>query len=102
MDIYLDYLKRVFQDKCVNTWAHHGPFLARRNMEIDPDVLKDMLKQMEHNNILLKVNRKYNLPGKEWIEEAERIGLIIVRESDVHSIEELEWSDNIFEALRDK
>jgi len=71
-------------------------------MEIDPDVLKDMLKQMEHNNILLKVNRKYNLPRKGWIEEAERVSLIIVRGSDVHSIEELEWSDNIFEALRDK
>lgn len=71
-------------------------------MEIAPDVLKDMLKQMEHNNILLEVNRKYNLPGQEWIEEAERICLKIVRGSDVHSIEELEWSDNIFEALRDK
>jgi len=102
LDLYLDCLKSVFQDKRVNTWAHPGHFLARQKMEIDSDALKDIMKQMMHNNILLEVNRKYNLPEKGWVEEAERIGLMIVRGSDVHSIEELEWSDNIFEALRDK
>jgi len=102
LDLYLDCLKRVFRDKRVNTWAHPGHLLERQNMEIDSDILKDIMKQMKHNNILLEVNRKYSLPGKEWVEEAERIGLKLVRGSDVHSIEELEWSDNIFEAFRDK
>jgi DNA polymerase (family 10)/putative hydrolase len=90
--LFLESLERVFQDRRVNTWAHPGRLPVRQNMEIDSDALQEIMKQMKHNNILLEVNRRYGLPKKEWVEEAKRIGLKLVRGSDVHSIEELELS----------
>ncbi len=87
--LYLKCLKKVIKNKYVNAWAHPGLFLQRTGFSLTVDELRGIFNLMKRHDVLLEVNRRYNLPEKEWINMASEMGVKTVRGSDVHSIEQL-------------
>jgi len=90
-ELYVRCLKRVIKNKYVNTWAHPGLFLRKHDINLDERNLKSVFKLMKNHDVLLEINRKYNLPEKSWIDIATTIGVKLVKGTDVHSITELDW-----------
>lgn len=89
LELYIKSLKKVIENKYVNAWAHPGLFLEKRNLKLPTHILIDILKSMKNNDVLLEVNMKYKLPKKEWIDLAIKVGVEIVKGSDVHDAEML-------------
>jgi DNA polymerase (family 10)/putative hydrolase len=86
---YLRSLRVVLSYVYVNTWAHPGLFITRRDLDLADRELKGLLELMKYHEILLEVNRRYNLPPARWLDFAAEAGVEIVRGSDIHSIDEL-------------
>jgi len=84
--LYVECLKKVIKNKYVNAWAHPGLFLQRTGFSLSVDELEEIFKLMKKYDVLLEINRKYNLPEKEWISIAMQRGVGVVRGGDVHNI----------------
>jgi len=89
-ELYINCLKKVVRNRYVNTWAHPGLFLERTGFNIGSDTLRDIFHLMQKNHVLLEINKKYSLPSRNWINLASKVGVITVRGSDVHKVEDLE------------
>jgi putative hydrolase len=89
IDLYIKQLKNVIRNEKVNAWAHPGLFLKRSNLEMDGRALMEILMLMKEKKVLLEVNRKYELPPENWRKLAEKIGVCVVKGSDVHELSEL-------------
>ena len=90
IDLYIKCLKNVLKKKYVNTWAHPGAFLLRRGLELPEKELIDIFKLIGKQNVLLEVNKKYNVPHRAWLDIAERYNVKTVKGNDIHSIGDLE------------
>lgn len=48
--------------------------------------LREILKMMKENSVLLEINSKYSAPPQSWIELANKMGVCTVRGSDIHKL----------------
>jgi len=85
LDIYLDSLKQVLKNKYVCTWAHPGAFLKKEGLELPEKELKTIFTLMNKKDILLEINKKYEVPKKKWKEIANEHNVQFVRGNDIHS-----------------
>ncbi len=89
--LYFETLIKVIRNKHVNAWAHPGLFLLRKNIFLSENELSLLFRMMSKYDVLLEINKKYELPKKSWIELAKQKGVKLVRGSDIHSIYELSY-----------
>jgi len=99
-DLYLKCLRKVIKNEFINAWAHPGLFLKKHNLEMDDGTLIDILRLVGENDVLLEVNRKYDLPPKYWSDFIGGMGIHVVRGSDIHSASELSITDSIVSEVR--
>jgi len=88
MEIYVESLKIALQNKYVNAWAHPGLFLQRNKVTLDECVLREIFKIMKNHDVLLEINKKYDLPPKNWLLIAKKYGVKLVKGNDLHSVED--------------
>lgn len=87
---YLSCLKSVLKNARINTWAHPGSFLRTINSALEEKELSKILQIMRKRKVLLEINRKHDLPEKEWLETAIENEVEFVNGSDIHSLADLE------------
>lgn len=88
LELYVKCLKEALKNPYVNTWAHPGT-LSFRKIDLPKSELEEIFALMKERDVLLEINRKYNLPKERWIRMAKAHGILTVRGSDVHGIEDL-------------
>lgn len=88
IDLYIESLNSVLRNKYVNTWAHPGAFLLRHGLELPEKELIKIFKLMREQDVLLEINRKYEVPIEKWMSIARRWNVGLVRGDDVHCIGE--------------
>lgn len=89
LDLYLKQFRKIVKNRFVNTWAHPGLFLKKHKLKIDEKDLLDILKLLKEKNVLLEINRKYDLPPKYWDNLIEKTKICKVRGSDIHNASEI-------------
>lgn len=89
LNLYIDSLSSVLENKYVNSWAHPCQFLKKEGFELSDNELEDIFFIMKKNDILLEINRKYSLPSKRWIDLAMNFKINFVCGSDVHDLNSL-------------
>jgi histidinol phosphatase-like PHP family hydrolase len=72
----------------LDTWAHPGLFLHKNELKLPEIELIKIFKLMSEYDVLLEINRKYNMPHETWYDIAEKYGVKKVFGNDIHSIEE--------------
>ena len=88
-ELYLKTLKKAIKNPFVNAWVHPGLFLKKTGFELKDEELNEVFGLMKEHEVLLEINKKYDLPPKHWIEQAKKMGVLLVRGNDTHSINEL-------------
>lgn len=91
-ELYVETLKNVLKNKYVNTWAHPGELLLKHDLKSPKGDLKKILELMHEHEVLLEINRKYNILTEDWINLVNDYNVKIVNGSDAHCIEELAMS----------
>lgn len=89
IDIYVDTLKHTFKNQYVCTWAHPGAFLKKHRLEIPERELKNIFSLMNKYDVLLEINKKYDVPEERWKEMANEYNVQFIRGSDIHNIHRL-------------
>lgn len=89
IDIYVDSLRSVLNNKQLNTWAHPCAFLEKKGLEIPPEQIIEILNLMKSRKVLLEINNKYGVPTPKWKDLAKTHGICLVKGSDVHNIESI-------------
>lgn len=95
INLYVDSLKNVLNNKYVNTWAHPGIFLEKKCLKIPDDQLIEILTSVANSKVLLEINSKYNMPPTKWINLAKKKEINFVIGNDVHNVESLCLNENI-------
>ncbi len=88
-ELYLKTLKKTIKNPFVNSWAHPGLFLNKTGFELKDEELGEIFELMKKHRVLLEINKKYELPPEQWIKQAKRKGVLLVRGNDTHSVNEL-------------
>lgn len=88
LQLYVQCLKTALKDPYVNAWAHPSTLSGRR---VDlPDIeLQEIFRLMRENEVLLEINRKYELPIEKWLQMAKIYDVKTVKGSDIHRIEDM-------------
>jgi len=87
VDTYLAALEIALTNPRVDIWAHPGLFLVRNNIVPDKDRIEHILELAVDNDVLIEINKKYNLPPKEWV-DIRMEGVTFVRGGDIHRLED--------------
>jgi len=87
VDMYLAALEIALANPRVDIWAHPGLFLVRNNIVLDVDRIAHILELAVDNDVLIEINKRYNLPLKEWLYALVE-GVMFVRGGDVHRVED--------------
>lgn len=87
---YIESLKSVLINPYINTWAHPGLFLRKHGLDLSDQDLCEIFRLLKTNNVLLEINRRYNVPDKKWITMAVTERVQFVQGGDCHCIKELE------------
>ena len=88
LGLYVKCLKSALNNPYVNAWAHPGT-LSGQKIDLPESVLPGIFRLMKEKEVLLEINRKYDLPKERWVKMAKRYGVRTVKGSDVHCIEDL-------------
>jgi putative hydrolase len=88
LELYVKCLKSALMNPYVNAWAHPGT-LSSRKIDLPEGELVEIFRLMREKEVLLEINRKYDLPKERWVEMAKRCGVRTVKGSDVHCIDDL-------------
>jgi DNA polymerase (family 10)/putative hydrolase len=94
IDLYKRCLEKIIKNDQINTWAHPGLFLEKYGLRLPESELIEIFKLMRKYDVLLEINRKYNLPPRTWLQLAEQYDVQKVVGNDVHCIEDLEIEKN--------
>jgi DNA polymerase (family 10)/putative hydrolase len=86
---YVSALKRALTYPEVDIWAHPGLFLAKSNFTLTDEEIAEILDIAKKNEVLIEINKKYNLPPTKWCEIGLKNGLKFVKGSDVHSVDDM-------------
>lgn len=89
LNIYLESLYTVLENRYVNTWAHPCAFLQKKKLELSDNELDEIFSCMQKKEVLLEVNRKYSLPSERWINLAKAHNISFVCGSDIHHLNSL-------------
>ena len=90
-NLYLSALEQVIQSDLCDVWAHPGLFLKRHpKIFLSPQELKHILMLMARHHVVMEINKKYDLPGRDWISLYKELHAgCVLRGSDVHRVEDL-------------
>lgn len=88
LELYVECLKEAINNPYVNAWAHPGT-LSYGIIDLPNRELSEIFSLMKEKEVLLEINRKYDLPKERWVRMAEKYGVKTVKGSDVHQIAEL-------------
>ncbi len=88
LELYVKCLKEALKNPYVNTWAHPGT-LSYKKIDLPESELEEIFALMKERDVLLEINSKYDLPKERWVRMAKEHGILTVRGSDVHRIEDL-------------
>jgi putative hydrolase len=88
LELYVKCLKKALKNPYVNAWAHPGT-LSHKKIDLPESDLDEIFALMRERDVLLEINRKYDLPKEKWIKVAKERGTLTVKGSDVHRIEDL-------------
>lgn len=89
LDLYVECIRKAIKNRFVNTWAHPGLFLKKNNLKINEKSLLDILKLLKRNDVLLEINRKYDLPPEDWNDPIKRLRINKINGNDIHSVSEI-------------
>jgi putative hydrolase len=89
IELYLNSLKVVLKNNYVNAWAHPGYFLSRQGLELPDKELMEIFSLLHRHNVLLEINKKYSLPPSHWLDLAKRLGVNLVKGSDIHNVNDI-------------
>jgi len=96
---YFNALYEVIQSGQVDAWSHPGLFFKNNpSLFLSDEQLKAIFEVVEKNNILIEINKKYNLPLHNWWEiiESTISKELFVRGSDIHDVNMLSSSKDTF------
>jgi len=88
LELYVKCLKSALMNPYVNAWAHPGT-LSGQKIDLPARSLAEVFILMKEREVLLEINRKYDLPKERWVKMAKRYGVKTVKGSDAHCIEDL-------------
>lgn len=86
LDLYINCLKKIIKNSFVCAWAHPGLFLRKHNFGLDNRVLLYILELLKEHDVLLEMNRRYDLPPEHWRDIIKMQKVYEVNGNDVHSI----------------
>ncbi len=87
-ELYVKCLKSALKNPYVNAWAHPGT-LSGQKIDLPDGELAEVFRLMNEREVLLEINRKYDLPKERWVRMAKGYGVKTVKGSDIHCIEDL-------------
>jgi putative hydrolase len=88
LELYVKCLKSTLENPYVNAWAHPGT-LSYTKIDLPESELAEIFSLMKEREVLLEINRKYDLPKERWVRMAREYGVKTVKGSDVHQIVDL-------------
>lgn len=88
LGLYVKCLKSALKNPYANAWAHPGT-LSGQKIDLPDSELAEIFRLMKEREVLLEINRKYDLPKERWVRMAKGYGVRTVKGSDVHRIEDL-------------
>lgn len=88
LELYVKCLKGALKNPYVNAWAHPGT-LSYKKIDLPESELAEIFSLMKEREVLLEINRKYDLPKERWVRMAKEYGVKTVKGSDVHQIVDL-------------
>jgi putative hydrolase len=88
LELYVECLKDVLKNKYISTWAHPGTLSSSR-IDLPENDLEEIFRLMKLRDVLLEINRKYDLPKRYWVDLAGKRGVLMVRGSDIHKVEDM-------------
>ncbi len=88
LELYVKCVKSALKNPYVNAWAHPGT-LSGEKIDLPESELAEVFILMKEREVLLEINRKYDLPKERWVKMAKGYGVKTVKGSDVHCIEDL-------------
>jgi histidinol phosphatase-like PHP family hydrolase len=86
---YVHALKKALSNLKVDVWAHPGTLRFQNDLSLTDKEVADILNLAKKKEVLVEINRKYNMPPSKWLEIGSEQGLKFVRGNDVHSIRDL-------------
>jgi len=85
---YIKALKIALSNPKVDVWAHPGLFLRNNNFSFTEKEIEMVFDLARQKNVLIEINRKYNLPPQSWVKVGEKKGVNFVKGGDIHRIDE--------------
>jgi DNA polymerase (family 10)/putative hydrolase len=85
-DKYVNALKTALSNPRVDIWAHPGLYLRNKTVSLRDEEVENIFSIANKNNVLIELNKKYDLPLKSWIKIGEKKEIIFVRGGDIHSV----------------
>jgi putative hydrolase len=92
VELYLNALRNVIQSGKCDAWTHPGLFFKKNPaLCLSDEQLKAIFRLVERNNILIEMNKKYNLPPQHWLNIIKSVAdkILFVYGTDVHNIQML-------------
>jgi putative hydrolase len=99
VELYLNALRNVIQSGKCDAWAHPGLFFKKNPaLSLSDEQLKAVFRLVERNNILIEMNKKYNLPPQHWLNIIKSAAgkILFVCGDDIHNIQMLSAHDSSF------
>jgi putative hydrolase len=84
-DYYYGLLK-AFEHPSVNTWGHPGAYLRQTDLLLACGMLEEIFARMAEEKVALELNKRYNVPPRDWRELALKYNVAMINGSDIHSI----------------
>jgi len=86
---YLKALKNMLLNPEVDIWAHPTLFAKRNKFTLSIEDIRYISRLSSKYEVLMEINKKYNVPDGIFIEIASDMGCKFVAGSDAHHINEL-------------
>lgn len=87
---FLEALKNALRNPFTDVWAHPGLYYLRRGFILTQEEIYHIVECCKNNQVLIEVNKKYNLPEEKLLFAARVQGVKFIQGLDAHSVRELE------------
>ncbi len=86
---YLTALKNMLKKGKIDVWAHPMLFAKKNNFNLSKREFKGLIDLCIKNGIVIEKNRRYKLPGKNFMRIVEETNATFINGGDIHSISEM-------------
>ena len=88
-EAYLTALKNMLSNPDVDIWAHPTLFTKKNKLTLNIENIRSISRLSSKNDVLIEINKKYNVPDGKFLKTASTTGCKFVKGSDAHQISEL-------------